>query len=355
MPNAWAGSWWNRVEQKAERALRKEARRNHRMRITRMVLTGRAAARSKWVRFGAGGTWNSSPVDRGMAMLRRLLFGFSLGLYLGSCSEASSSPGAARALPRIESIHVDYHHIGRGSFREEFTIALDSSDGGFVLGGRYVDAERKPGTVERKIEAGAVQKLVAAASAPAWSRLVGVRAVAATVDLSRIEVEPARRSPPRPCTRSELLQLARAYMTRKGSEALVDEHYGRGLSWTEDYPHARLQINFKDAPPLRLYSESQKAMMLPWYPGPPAGSPLGFPVAPPPPPAAQNWSLPLSRALRGIVPRESRLHERLGAERLPQQLSRNVAYAVDKECDALGAKRKEETRNSGRNAPSGGS
>jgi len=267
-------------------------------------------------------------------MLRHLLFGTFLALASASCSENPSSPAGSEAISRIESIEsieVHFVHSGWGRIEEEFTVVPGSSAKSFVLRAKYFDAQDRLQSTEQNLQVSAVQNLLAAAEAPAWPRLAGVSAVAATVKPSKIVAKPSIRSPPSPCTHGELSQLARRYLKRKGMAALVDEHYGQGLSWTDDYPHVRLHIQLRDGPPLRLYSNSQKAMMLPWYPGVAAASPLE---------SDQNWSLPLSRALQGILPKQSRLYERLGGDRLPERLSSKVDREADKECDSFGAVKK---------------
>lgn len=107
---------------------------------------------------------------------------------------------------------------------------------------------------------------------------------------------------------------------------MVDEHYGRGQIWTDDYPYVRVDIRFRQGAPLRFYSDSQKAMMLPWYPGIAVTSP---------PESKQSWSFAPSRALQANLVDQSRLHERLGSSRLPEHLSRKAAHEVDRQCDAL--------------------
>ena len=113
----------------------------------------------------------------------------------------------------------------------------------------------------------AVEELLAAASAPAWSRERGVRAVAASMKHDgAFTLQPVARTEPDACTPQQVKRVARAYVRRKGILSLTDDHYGQGRSWTDDYPYVRLHILFRNGPPLRMYSDSQKAMICPGIP-----------------------------------------------------------------------------------------
>ena len=258
-------------------------------------------------------------------MLRHILLATWLVLASAGCSKANAPQPGLPDVSQIESIRVDFDYMGWGSFEEELKLVPGPSGSEFLLRATYADERYAPRRLEQNVTLAAVQELLAAATAPAWPRADGVRAVAATVRPSQIRIEPSIRLPASPCTHGELLQLGRLYVTRKGRAVMVDEHYGRGLTWTDDYPYVTVHIQFRQGPPLRFYSNSQKAMMLPWYPGIAVTSP---------PESDQNWSFQLSRALQAIVPEQSRLHERLGSSRLPEYLSMTVDHRVHKWCDA---------------------
>lgn len=260
-------------------------------------------------------------------MLRRIGLCVTLALASTGCCDALPEQRRSPEASEIQNIRVDYQHSGWVHLEEQFTLVPVGNGTDFVLRARYIDGEKKQQDIEQPVSLPAVQVLLAAASAPAWSREAGVRAVAATVKRAQIsKIRPSISIPPRLCTPQELQQLARAYVKRKGMAALIDEHYGRGISWTDDYPQVLLQIQFRSGPPLRMYSNSQKAMMLPWYRGIPVTSPLE---------SDQNWALSLSRALRAVMPPQSSLYERLGGDRLPDHLNRQVEYRAGKECDAV--------------------
>jgi hypothetical protein len=88
-----------------------------------------------------------------------------------------------------------------------------------------------------------------------------------------------------------------------------------------------LEIQLRNGPPLRMHSDSQRAMMLPWYPGAPTDAQLE---------SDQNWSLPLSRALQGVLPSSSSAYERLGIER-EWRLRSGIDMFARQECAGMKA------------------
>lgn len=217
--------------------------------------------------------------------------------------------------------------MGWGSLEEEFTLTPAVDGSGFVLHARYFDEKDKEQDIRKPVPLPAVEALLAAASAPAWTRETGVQAVANTLTPAQVsKFEPPNLMPPSPCTAGELRQLARLYVKRKGRAVLVDEYYGQGISWTDDYPHVLLQIRLRQGPPIVLHSDSQKAAMLPWYRGMPTN---------PPPETTQNWSIPLSEAVRAIAPPQSNLYKRLGSDGLSKTLKDYTEYNVLRECESM--------------------
>lgn len=259
-------------------------------------------------------------------MFRHIGWCAALALALAGCTSGVVDKHESREVSEIRTIRIDYQHLGWGHEQEGFSLVPAASSPDFVLLARYEGSEEEH-DIGQRVPRRAVEELLAAASASAWPRATGVRAVASAFKRAQISnIEPATSFPPRACTSQELKRLARVYVKRKGIPTLIDEHYGRGISWTDDYPHAQLQILFRNGRPLRMYTDSQKAMMLPWYRGVSANSP---------PESDQNWSLALSQALRTVLPRDSSMYERLGAGRLLGQLKSNVQHHVDNECDAM--------------------
>jgi hypothetical protein len=250
----------------------------------------------------------------------------AFALSLASCAGPAVESSSRRDLSDVTSIRLVYEHSGWDHIREEFILVPASGGSDYLLTDRSEDSEGDHGN-ELRVPGDAVQKLVIAVTSPVWSREKGVRAVASSVKGNRaVAIEPGVSIPPGPCTPDQLKRLARAHLKRKGVAALIDEHYGQGNSWTDDYPHAQLQILFRNDPPLRMYSDSQKLMMLPWYRGIPMNSP---------PSSDQNWSLALSQALQGVLPEDSSFHERLGGSKQLIFLKLELELRAGKECDEM--------------------
>lgn len=260
-------------------------------------------------------------------MLKHVAFCVALMLASTGCSRGPVERRASVDASDIQDIRIDYQHRGWGSIEEQFSLAPAADGASFVLRASYFDGRKWHEDVEQSVPVPEVTKLAVMVSMPALPREAGVRVVAATVARARIfEPRPSLRIPPLPCTQQELQRLERLIVRRQGVASLVDQHYGEGMSWTDDYPYVVLQIRFRDGSTLRRYSNSQKAMMLPWYRGDPITSP---------PASDQDWSLPLSQALREVLPPRSGLYERLGGNDLPFHLNRQVSYQAGRECEAM--------------------
>ena len=228
----------------------------------------------------------------------------------------------------LEEIRVDYHYMGWLFFDEQFTIRPADRPGIFVLRGRYETENGDTVEVETQVSSESVADFVRQSTLPTWGRERGVRALAQRVSQRSLRsFEPVLRSPASRCTDQELQQLAKPYFGRSGLVGLIDEHYGHGISWTDDYPHALVQMRWRGKPAFVMTSQSQKALMLPWD--------LGVPVDSPPE-TEQNWSLPLSASLQALLPPQSRTYERLGG--LPDmelRLNWNAMHKAERRCDGL--------------------
>jgi hypothetical protein len=249
-----------------------------------------------------------------------------MSLVLTACADRAAAPAAVPDVANVQSVQVDYQYMGWSFAQESFTLVPAGNGSDFILLARFRKGVEAHDTGQR-VPRRAVEELLAAASAPAWSRERGVRAVAAVLQHDKVlAIQPVAYPSPDACTPQQIKRVARAYVRRKGIVPLTDDHYGQGRSWTDDYPFIRLHIQFHNGPPLRMHSDSQKAMMLPWYPG--------APTDPSPPESHQNWSLALSRALRGVVPSNSSAYERLGIER-EWQFKAELGMIAEQECKVI--------------------
>lgn len=250
-----------------------------------------------------------------------------MALVLAACTERATAPATARDVANVQAVRIDYQYMGWDFARETFYLIPAASGSNFILLVRLEDDDNARDTGQR-VSRRAMQELLAAASAPAWSRERGVRTVASVLKRDGVtSVHPFADTVPGACTPHQIKRVARAYVTRKGIVSLIDDHYGQGRSWTDDYPYARLHIRFRNGPPLRMYSNSQKAMMLPWYSGIPVDSP---------PESDQSWSLALSRALQEVLPRDSAAYKRLGYEHQGHFKS-EIGLVAAQECEGMKA------------------
>lgn len=258
-------------------------------------------------------------------MFRYIAWCVAMAFVLAGCSERAIAPAVSPNVANVQAVSVDYQYMGWSFTQESFTLVPASNGSDFILL-RRLKKSVEPHDTGQRVPRQAVEELLAAASAPAWSRERGVRAVAAALKHDKVlAIQPFAESSPNACTRQQLRRVARAYVRRKGIVSLTDDHYRQGRSWTDDYPSIRLEIQFRNGLPLRMYSDSQKAMMLPWYPGAPTDSP---------PESEQNWSLALSRALQGVLPSDSSVYERLGIDH-QWHFRAELEMLAEEECKAM--------------------
>jgi len=246
---------------------------------------------------------------------------------LAACSgDAGKATGHLDA-SGVKSIQIDFHYAGWHFYDENFVLSPATDGNGFVLSADYLHHGKGRAEVRQRVSTEAVQKLLDAASAPALTREQGVRMVASSAsarEMSKLGqvISFASFS----CTQQERQLMARRYVMRNGRPAVVDDYYGSGNSWTDDYPAAEVQIHLHDGSSISLYSQSQKAMMLPWHRGMPYDRAEE---------ADQNWAAPLSQAIRTILPPQSAMHRRLSKDEFLYHLSMSIDYAVIRECEKL--------------------
>ncbi|WP_296281000.1 hypothetical protein [Pseudoxanthomonas sp.] len=253
------------------------------------------------------------------------MYALALVAVLSACHSGEETLPAVD-LSGLEEIRIDFERTGWGSVEEHFTIT-PTAGGIFVLRGRYETRQGSGVDVEMPLASNKVADFVREASSPGWTRQRGVQVLAQGVDQRAWrKFDAVIRVPPAPCSDEELQHLARRHFGRTGLLALVDEHYGHGISWTDDYPHALIQMRWRGRPTFMIWSNSQKARMLPWHPGMPVDSPQE---------ADQNWSLPLSASLQALLPPQSFTYGRLGGADMEERLNRNAIYKAERQCEAL--------------------
>lgn len=248
-----------------------------------------------------------------------------IATIVAGCSTEAPEQARSVEASQVVSIHIDYQYMGWEFFEEQFALVPHDDGTGFSMRAEYIAHGEVRSRDHLRVPTAAVEKILDSTYGPPWTRGKGVRMVASSLSPAEMsQLEPVTHLPPLRCTPRELQLMARRYVMRQGRASILDDYYGTGISWTDDYPFALLQVHLQDGSRLNLYSQSQKALMLPWHSGVPVHRP---------PASGENWDVSLSRAVSEVLPPRSRMRERLGTSRLPGQLNRAVQHAVVKECD----------------------
>lgn len=243
-----------------------------------------------------------------------------LGLILPTTAAAQGEGLPTRVL-------ISYQHTGWDMIEENFVLERLAGRNDYTLQGSYEDRTGGRKRVHRDVDAAAVTALVEVVRGPAWDRGRGIRGVAA--HYRRGQLIPSgdwETFPSNGCSKVAQRLVGAQYVKNMGVRALVDDLYGNGISWTDDYPFAVIQLIWADGRRQVLYSDSQKALMLPWRLGEPGNAHDS---------AAENWSIPISGHLRALLPTNSFLHARLdGVEAMAEKIASGVQYTVGLQCSA---------------------
>ncbi len=226
-------------------------------------------------------------------------------------------------------IVVSYQHMGWDLIEESFAFDRAAGPGDYRLRGSYRNRDGNRQNPARNVAVADMKALVDAVRGPVWSRSRGVRDVAARFRRGQLIPDDVRYpdSTGR-CSAQTQLVLGGQYVKNKGAGALVDEYFGEGMRWTDDYPFAAIQLIWSDGRQQMLHSDSQRAMLLPWRIGKPSSTRDTRDTGP------QNWSVDVSEHLRAVIPSDSYLHERLdGLERMARGIRDDVGFAVRELCD----------------------
>jgi hypothetical protein len=245
----------------------------------------------------------------------------------GCCAKDTQQPGSTD-LSGLEELRIDYTWMGWGSIEEHFTVTPDVASGGFTLRGSYQGPRGERVEVEAPALPRDVATFIGLATSPEWTRAAAMHAVARRLDRRALGAfHPASRLPVPPCTDEELHRLARRHFGRTSLVTLVDDYYGRGNTWTDDYPSLVVQARWRDKPLFVMTSRSQKGGMLPWHMGIPAESPVT---------ATGNWSVPLSASVQSLLPPASHAYKRLGGiEAMEQKLRGYAMYDAQRQCEKM--------------------
>jgi len=250
-----------------------------------------------------------------------------LGLLAGCACKAPANHADANVdVSGIERIQIEYRHMGWDNIEEHYTLVPRGEV--FVLRSSYESRNHVQRRDSSTVPTTKVRDLVGAVESPAWTRSRGIHQLASTLKPKQFLPTGEETFFPSPkCSRSEQRILAGQSMKQRGVAATLDAFYGDGLSWTDDYPLATVQIVRRDGTRTTLHSNSQKALLLPWTLGAPQSSTSL---------TAKNWSIPISEALRAILPEDSYLQDRLdGIAFMVDRIRSNTATDTVRQCDAL--------------------
>ncbi|MBT2768047.1 hypothetical protein J7J08_10410 [Stenotrophomonas sp. ISL-67] len=244
-------------------------------------------------------------------------------VLLGACAVPGSGPPPA-AIDNVRSVEIQYQYSGWSHADEVHRLQRSGGQRAFT---RTSMAETADGveTTRATVPAQRVGELVWALSAPPWPRERAVQVVARRVPPARMmenAVIVARDDVPG-CSKEDIRNRMFAHLSGAALRTQLDAYYQKTF-WTDDYPVMRVVISFRNAPDRVISSRSQRLFMLPWTLGdlPPPGTRDAGPY---------SWSLPVSDALRRLLPTTSQAAQRL-AEDTDRRLATNVADVAELEC-----------------------
>lgn len=233
---------------------------------------------------------------------RRLLAMMAL-LALTACN-APHPPPQGTALQDVRAIEIRYTYSGWERAEEVHRLRPGEGRRTFVRRSQLDTDHNGPVTTD-SIPSQRVGELLWALSAPAWTRERAVEEVARRVrprEVLRGATASASTTVPA-CTTAQIEDQTHRLLGGARLRGVLEDYY-LGGGWTDDSPVMHVVIEYGNAPPQVLGSRSQKLMMLPWTEGE-ASADSGA--------APQNWSVPVSQALRRLLPETSKAAARLDA------------------------------------------
>lgn len=225
-------------------------------------------------------------------------------LLLGGCGDAPHAPPAG-GLQDVRSIDIHYQYNGRDHADEVHRLQPAAGRRTFVRRSQ-LDA-RTPGAVlTDDVPAQRVAELLWALSAPAWPRARGVEEVARRVRPAQVLARASTDGPLPACTPDQLQRQMGTLLHGAALRDQVDSYYA-GPRWSDDAPSIRVVVDYESTPPQVLQSHAQTLLMLPWILGQAQGDANATPNE-----VTSTWSVPISQALRRVLPDTSKAYERLG-------------------------------------------
>ncbi|WP_313347939.1 hypothetical protein [Stenotrophomonas sp.] len=233
-------------------------------------------------------------------------------------------PGAASpvSVHNVRAVDIRYTHDGWGHTDEVHRLQRGASQRTYTRtsSGTTFDGV-SPATAT--VPAQRVGELLWALSAPAWPRERAVQVVARRVRPASVLAHASGVSRERVpgCSADQIRNRIHSRLQGGALRAQLDDYYVHGF-WTDDYPTMRVVIEYDTGPPKVITSSSQKLLMLPWVLG---EQPAQGERAP------QNWSVPMSDALRRLLPPASSAAIRLGRDE-STALASTIEHAAVQDC-----------------------
>jgi hypothetical protein len=251
-------------------------------------------------------------------------------LLLVACAGPAGAP-AAVTIHNVRSVEIQYQHDGWERADEVHRLQRGTGQRAFTRTS-MVEAADGITTTRGNVPAQRVGELLWALSAPPWPRERAVQVVARHVSpvwmMENALVTPRADVPG--CTAKEIRDRMYAHLQGAQLRSQVDAYY-EGMPWTDDEPAMRVVITFSNGPDRVISSREQTLHMLPWTLGehPAAGTAA----------APRSWSVPVSDALRRLLPPDSQAAQRL-ANNGDVHLAARIGRAAEQECvEALAAAR----------------
>lgn len=254
------------------------------------------------------------------AALRYLLC--APALLLVACTVPTGTPPPV-SVQDVRAVEIHYHYSGWERADEVHRLQRGPGQRTFT---RTSMTEAADGveTTRATVPAQRVGELLWALSAPPWPRARAVQVVARRVHPAGVMAHAAigARHDASACTADQIRDRMFGYLGGAALRTQLDTYY-QSLPWTDDDPMMRVVIAYNRGPDKVISSRSQKLLMLPWT--------LGDHSAPGREAAPQSWSVPVSDALRRLLPAASQAAERLGDD-TSVQLAGQVAHAAEQAC-----------------------
>jgi hypothetical protein len=253
-------------------------------------------------------------------------------LLLVACAVPGSGPPPA-AIDNVRSVEIQYQYSGWSHTDEVHRLQRSGGQRAFTRTS-MVETAKGVETTQATVSAQRVGELVWALSAPPWPRERAVQVVARRVPAAWMmenALISARGNVPGCDTEEEIRNRMFSHLGGAALRTQLDAYY-EGMPWTDDYPEMRVVISFRNAPDRVISSKSQALLMLPWTLG-------ELPVPGPANAGPHSWSVPVSDALRRLLPTTSQAAQRLAMD-ADIHLASRVAAAAEQECvEELGGAR----------------